>query len=247
MHFTFLLLIVTVLFISACGSDTGKSSSGTSGASVGDVVVDDIKEGDIGSSEVRDGEQANVDSKYVADYVEEVEEAPQVHNRGVFETVEKARSLDRWSYRHDGALVTLYGSKIKVLGERIRELNTFYLDTDTKLALGYVCDEDGKKCHGKKEVDYSLVYQKTPLDWLNEEDFVDAVMGSSGALVKGRSAVEVSLTEDRVKKTYWFDVHSGVLLKIEFFDEVKGERVLLESFEFVGLPAHVNEWDVTPP
>lgn len=167
--------------------------------------------------------------------------------------------MDRWSYtinnnniNENNAEVTIFGNKmkIKLSPSKKSSFTHVFLDTDTKEANGYVCKENynKKKCSGGESVEYTDYYIKTPLDWLNEEDFLEAqVDRSRKKQIGGRSSVvAIVVSKGDEIYNYWFDdtKYGGGLLEIEIYKDnnlVSSTKYLMNQ-----IPDNVREENALP-
>jgi hypothetical protein len=205
-----------------------------------DTQIEDLQQVEVG---------AKVDTDLEPDVrVEEEEEVPDLYNPGVEEIVGDSKSITKWHYEFDGKYeVVLVNNKMRRAYPGQRSPNHAFLDIDTKEAKGYFCEGRPLKCREPVDLDYEKLYLKTPLDWLNEEDFFDGVFYESKRRnIANRPAYSIVVTRDNIRKTYWFDINENILLGVEVFDTV-GRKIIEEDlYELVSLPKNIYASDTEP-
>lgn len=232
-----MILLVSLLIITSCGEKDVLKKVDTQSADVGsDGIVEDI--------------ETNTN---------EVEESSDIFDEEVMKIVERARDLDKWNYvvrssnfKENNAEVTIFGTKMKIkVAPSVDDVfSHVFLDTDTKEAKGYNCKINlGKEeCSNPTDVKYVDYYIKTPLDWLNEEDFLEAhVDKGRRKQIGGRSStVAVVVPKGDETYSYWFDdtKYGGGLLEVEIYKD--NNLVSSTKYLMIQIPGNVKEEDVLP-
>jgi hypothetical protein len=229
-----------LIFVTSCGSNVEIEED--SGAN---IEVEELQQEVVGDKVDDSLDPGNEE--------EETDEVLDLYNPGVKELLDKSKAIINYHYLpNSGEEVVIFENKMRIQviegGSNSKYPNYVILDTETKEAKGYTCEKKFTNCRDEVDVDYDKYYVKTPLDWLNEQDFTSGVYypNKQKQVAGVWVANPIEVTEDNVKKTFWFDKNENHLLEIEFYDLDQRKYLPGVLFDTVSLPKNVYAKLVEP-
>ena len=173
---------------------------------------------------------------------------PKTQSLTISELLEKSKKVKSYSV-YPASLGKDRGVRYNYLGNRIKVelfyqklidgesyIDTVFLDTVNKTAIGFCWNTDKGICKSRRErhtLNYEDYYVETPYDWYAKLDSLEYI---NSVKFGQRTAAVASTTYNGYSARVWIDDYYGILLKIEMYKNE--EQDLLESYTFNNLYAN---------